>query len=159
LKLRTVCVLVAIALLLAGCSMSFNINTSSSVSPSSSATTRPGEIAVTITYPGNYVPAMNVYAVRVDKSQSPLVLQTNQSNTIVMAVFRDVPPGTYHVLAYNPDPALANVRGGYTRAVLCGGTAGCIDHTMVDVVVAPGAQVKVIIGDYFAESIPLQPPQ
>lgn len=102
---------------------------------------------------------MDVYALRVDEPQSPLVLETQQSSTVVMAVFDSVPPGVYHVLAYNPDPSLKNVRGAFTRAVVCGETANCIDHSLVDIHVGPGQEVTgVVIGDYFASSIPARPP-
>jgi hypothetical protein len=75
---------------------------------------------------------------------------------LVQATFNSVPPGRYHLLAYKDDNP--DIRAEYTRAVPCGLAASCIDHTLLDVVVGPGQDVRDIeITDYYSQSIPAEP--
>jgi hypothetical protein len=47
-----------------------------------------------------------------------------------------VPPGTYHVVAYIGDSRTGP--GLYSQYVLCGLRASCTDHTLIEVTVAAG---------------------
>jgi len=50
-----------------------------------------------------------------------------------------VPPGTYHVVAYiRTDTRATSGAGLYSQFVLCGLRAGCSDHTLIEVTVAAG---------------------
>lgn len=50
----------------------------------------------------------------------------------------EVPPGTYHVVAYIADRTRDTTPGLYSRFVLCGLRASCSDHTLIEVTVAAG---------------------
>jgi hypothetical protein len=52
----------------------------------------------------------------------------------------NVPLGRYRVLAYRSE----NFAGGYTRAVPCGLTINCVDHTLIPVDVAARQHVTGI---------------
>lgn len=58
-----------------------------------------------------------------------------------------VPVGTYHIVAYTS----SGLAGGYTAAVPCGLTAGCTDHSLLDVNVTSNARVTGInVSDWYA---------
>ena len=94
-----------------------------------------GGLAGNIQYPAGAIPAMNIVAFSVDKPSVyySIVTQPGQS-----AFSMSLPPGQYFLVAYTVGGGgfPANVAGGYTKAVLCGLTASCKDHSLIPVQVS-----------------------
>ncbi len=90
-----------------------------------------------VCYPSNYIPAMTVYIQPVGEDQVYEVAIAEGQTTYRA----EVPPGQYYVYAWLPDFSQS---GSYSQAVVCGLTAGCDDHTLLPVNVAPGQTVTGI---------------
>lgn len=165
---RSVTVLALLALSLASaCSASASVNFGNTPTPNAapaSANPSPtpllGAIQGEAGYPGPFVPPLHIYAVKVDRVQHAVRVDTQASPLAVLTQFRidAVPAGTYHLLAYAPDhPRHA---AGYTRAVLCGLAAGCAFHALVPVPLDAGQVVTgVKVTDWYAPpgSLPPEP--
>lgn len=107
----------------------------------------PGSAEGTLGYPSEMIPRLLVYAINVNDPSKPHVLET-EPNTPKF-IMNGLPPGTYHFVAYlqsNPDQ-----RGGYSKAVPCGLSVNCTDHSLIDVKVEAGQTVQnVDIKDWYA---------
>lgn len=100
--------------------------------PPVTATPEPGSISGALSYPSEFIPPLRVAAFRVDGQYYRYVdTMQNQSAYQITGLV----PGLYHVVAYTMDGLLA---GGYTRAVPCGLSVDCTDHSLIDVEVKPG---------------------
>ncbi len=91
-----------------------------------------GSISGTLSYPSQFIPPLRIVAFRVDGSGYRYVDTLENQTTYQIS---GLTPGTYHVVAYTRDGALA---GGYTQMVLCGLRVECTDHTLIGVEVVPG---------------------
>jgi hypothetical protein len=97
-----------------------------------------GGISGALNYPGSSIPPMHVVAFRYGSESYTLVTTSAGQSTYEID---GLPAGTYWVIAYTiggngfPD----QLPGGYTRAVPCGLSVNCTDHTMLDVPVQAGA--------------------
>lgn len=109
-----------------------------------------GLIAGEVGYPAGYRPELEVYAIDTSDPErwysvtapgftgpdtgpaTPPPPDTGKRYAI------EVPPGTYHVVAYIADRARGTSPGLYSRYVLCGLRASCTDHTLIEVTVAAG---------------------
>jgi hypothetical protein len=71
----------------------------------------------------------------------------------------EVPPGTYHLVAYIADRTRDTSPGLYSRYVPCGLRATCTDHTLIEVTVAAGeTRNDVDPSDwYYQEGTPYPP--
>lgn len=109
------------------------------------ATPEPGSISGALSYPSEFIPPLRVAAFRVDGQYYRYVdTMQNQSAYQITGLV----PGLYHVVAYTLDGFFA---GGYTRAVLCGLSVECTDHSLVDVEVKPGQDTpNVNPADWYA---------
>lgn len=115
-----------------------------------------GTIAGQITYPGESVPALRIYAIAVDgKMHRSVTTPTDQRKFTI----EDIPVGRYHVVAYRYEkkegqpPAVA-----WTRAARC--VKGPCDHSLVTVnVVAARTADGVLLADWYvpAEILPPDP--
>ena len=83
-------------------------------------------------YPSEYIPGMKIVAFEKDGSSWYWIISPAYSSEYTI---ENLPPGVYYVVAYNLE---FDIAGGYTKAVICGLTDGCNDHTLVDVVVESG---------------------
>lgn len=103
----------------------------------------PGTISGSLSYPSESIPPLAVVFFNQDDG-TWWWIGTAQNQ---MSYQMTVPPGTYHVVAY----ASGDFAGGYSAAVPCGLSAGCTDHSLLDVVVAPNTDVTGIDpGDWYA---------
>ncbi len=107
----------------------------------------PGTISGDLSYPSEYLPPMKVVAFRVDNGQLTgdyKLIET--TGDVGVYVITGLEPGTYWVVAYsNENPGQATtLGGGYTRAVPCGLTVECEDHSLIDIVVNSGSIVTDI---------------
>jgi hypothetical protein len=125
--------------------------------PTPSPTPALGSISGSLMYPAEVLPALAIYAFNTSDAHQYYHVQTvaGQSTYSISGL----PSGTYHVVAYSSagDPGLA---GGYTRAVPCGLSASCSDHSLIDVAVHPGEAVADIgPNDWYAPAgdFPPQP--
>jgi len=111
----------------------------------STASAAAGSISGQLSYPSEFIPPLRVVAFRLGTTDT-FSLNTVQNQTTYELA--NLPVGTYHVVAFTPDGALA---GGYSRAVPCGLTAACTDHSLIDVSVNVGqATVDINPADWYA---------
>jgi hypothetical protein len=107
-----------------------------------------------LVFPGSQVPSLKIFAVRVGGAGYCYVITSTNQRTYTIA---GLPPGRYQVLAYHIT-AQGTVRAGYTKAVACGLTAACDDHSLVAVSVAEGQAVTGINpNDYYTQDVPPPP--
>ncbi len=103
----------------------------------STPTLATGNISGNLNYPASSIPAMYVTAYQVGTQNYQFVITMAGQNTFQIDGLN---PGTYHVVAYtvgsNGFPTA--MPGGYTKAVPCGLSANCMDHTLIDVTVKAG---------------------
>lgn len=105
-----------------------------------------GNIAVTVGYPSEGIPPLEVYAFRKEDDTHVLV-KTKQNQSTVS--FENMPLGTYTFVAYPQDTA--KLAGGYTKAVPCGLLATCTDHSLIEVEIEEGTNfTQVEIKDWYA---------
>jgi hypothetical protein len=104
-----------------------------------------GTIEGTVTFPGQLVPAMTVYAAELDATRvHTLQLARGQSNFAV-----EVPPGRYVVFLAPNAPGAPYIYGAFTHYSLCaprGVDGRCEDHALVPVAItakAPRSAVSV----------------
>jgi uncharacterized protein YecT (DUF1311 family) len=113
-----------------------------------------GSISGVISSPGDYVPALRVYAIGLDgKTHRVVVTEQNQTKFTI----EDVPAGKYHVVGY-PDwrNGLAQKSVGWTRAAQC--VKGPCDHAPIPVNVAAGKPSDgVLLADWYAPAGRLPP--
>ncbi|MEJ5224713.1 MAG: hypothetical protein WHV44_09680 [Anaerolineales bacterium] len=104
--------------------------------PVSSST---GSISGSLGYPSDVIPPLRVVAYRLGTEEYYYVQTRLEQSTYQID---NLPPGTYHVIAYVNDPQgqfMPGMAGGYTAAVPCGLLAECTDHSLLEVVVNAGA--------------------
>jgi hypothetical protein len=130
---------IAASLLIAGCGQP-----APEASPSPQAST--GAITGALGYPSNFVPALSVYAIKIDQGSQPAWLVKTQPNAPAYTI-RNLPPGVYNVFAY-ASPGFA---GGYTNAVPCGLSISCTDHRLIAVSITAGKTVGgADVRDFYA---------
>lgn len=93
-----------------------------------------GSIRGRLGYPSEYIPPLRVVAFDVF-SQDYFFIETELNQTEYQ--MDDLPPGTYHVIAYVID-AESDFGGAYSQFVTCGLNVDCTDHSLIDVYVYPG---------------------
>jgi LysM repeat protein len=113
-----------------------------SISHLQSAST--GLISGELSFPGERIPALTIFAIRIDNGKNTFYsIETgeDQSNYSIR-----VDPGVYQLLAYAGEFA-----SGYTQSVKCGMDAQCQDHSLSSVVVEAGAVLTAVdILDWYA---------
>ncbi len=105
-----------------------------------------GSISGALGYPSSGIPPLAVYAISKDdpKRFSFVLTNLNQNNYAI----KDLAPGIYVVVAYVTDSKLS---GGWTKAVPCGLSVSCTDHSLTPVTVKSGENVTGIdIKDWYA---------
>jgi len=108
-------------------------------------TVEPGSISGRLSYPSEFIPPQRVVAFQVNGYNYRYV-DTMQNQNIYHIT--GLAPGIYHVVAYILGGGLA---GGYTQAVPCGLSVGCVDHSLIDVTVEAGKDTPYINpGDWYA---------
>jgi hypothetical protein len=114
-----------------------------------------GNLGGKLSFPGEAIPPLRIVAFLVENgvwTKSYQFVDIVNKDTYQI---NDLRPGKYWIVAYlvsekQGNPVLA---GGYTKAVLCGLSVDCTDHTLVQVEVKPGETVlNIDPGDWYAES-------
>ncbi|MGB7874424.1 MAG: hypothetical protein WBL25_08560 [Anaerolineales bacterium] len=104
-----------------------------------------GSVTGSLSYPSEFIPPLRVFAFQVG-SQTYYFVDTLRDQSTYQ--FGDLPAGYYKVVAYTLDGKLA---GGYTKAVPCGLSVNCTDHTLIEVPVNVGQVVTgVDPADWYA---------
>lgn len=111
-------------------------------------TSRPvGGISGALSYPSSNIPPLRVVAFNI--STGEYYWQNTTLNQSFYS-FNDLPVAVYHVLAYLIDNPSDDLIAGYSNAVLCGLTVACTDHSLIDVTVVQGTEVKnVDVTDWY----------
>lgn len=107
-----------------------------------------GKIEGKLGYPSEGIPELTVVAFDTldEKKYFMVDTQVNQSSFTIL----NVDPGSYFVVAYAKNDKTS---GSYTKAVPCGLSVECTDHTMIDVIVNPGETVTgIAVTDWYAPS-------
>ncbi len=124
--------------------------TETPAAPSATVASTPGSISGNLTYPADTMPALYVVALQVGTlTYQYVITQPGQSTYEI----DNLPPGSWNIIAYTVGGGgfPAGFAGGYTKAVPCGLATECADHSLIDVVVAPGQHVTDINpGDWYA---------
>ncbi len=109
----------------------------SQVQPTVASNAKTGNISGNLNYPGPSIPAMYVAAYRYGSESYKFVITNAGQNTFEID---DLDPGTYWVIAYTVGGSgfPIGLPGGYTKAVLCGLSVNCTDHTLINVDVKAG---------------------
>jgi len=104
-----------------------------------------GTIKGTLGYPAEGIPPLEVYALSTTDNSKFFFIKTSQNQNSFE--IEDVDPGTYYVLAYSE----SNFAGGWTKAVPCGLSVDCNDHSLIEVEVIAGKTTSgVEIKDWYA---------
>ena len=105
--------------------------------PAPSATLSTGSISGNLNYPGPSIPAMYVAAYHYGTEAYKVILTTPGQSTYKID---ELDPGNYWVIAYTVGGGgfPAQFPGGYTKAVPCGLSVTCTDHTLILVPVSAG---------------------
>ena len=114
------------------------VSHATSAIPSAAATLSgaTGSLTGTLSYAADSLPPMYVTAFQVGtQSYRYVITKAGQTSFEI----DDLPAGKYHVVAYTIGGGgfPAGLAGGFTKAVTCGLTASCTDHSLVDVEVKP----------------------
>lgn len=110
-----------------------------------------GTVAGKICYPSEFIPAMTAYFMAAASGEyTELLIAENQSDYQI-----DLLPGQYIAFAYTAD----ELGGSYSRAVPCGLSVDCPDHTTLAFEVRAGETTSgVDICDWYSpESVPPRP--
>jgi len=107
---------------------------------------RRGKIVGKLGYPSEGIPQLTVYAFDTLNEKKYYFIETKENQTEF--TIPNVDPSSYFVVAYAKN---YNISGSYTKAVPCGLSVECTDHTMIDVIVHPGETVTGIeVRDWYA---------
>lgn len=116
-----------------------------------------GSIEGSLGYPSEQIPPLEVYALDTKDASNFFKVKTEQNQGTY--VIDKVKPGTYHVVAY-PQGQGSGFTGGYSKAVPCGLSVICTDHSLIPVEVKSGQSTKGIDPkDWYApeNSFPAKP--
>jgi hypothetical protein len=110
-----------------------------------------GAISGRVGYPSDFIPALALFAIRVDDPSAYRVLHTQRvppgSRAYTMAA---VEPGIYSVVAFVEGQG-SPLEGAYTAAAACGLGASCTDHSLSRVTVRAGETVTGIdVTDWYS---------
>ena len=108
-----------------------------------------GTIAGTLGYPSQGIPPLEVFAI--NASDNSVYFKTVTAVNQQTFTIDGIAPGVYVVVAYPLDTdALA---GGYTKAVACGLSVECTDHSLIQVAVTAGqSESGIEVKDWYAPS-------
>lgn len=119
--------------------------------PSENTEENPGSIIGALSYPSEFIPSQRVMAFNINTGYYYYTETKQNQNTFRID---GLPPGDYHVVAYlnsSDSGGGPNLSAGYSQAVLCGLSAECTDHSLVDVHVNAGRDtVEINPVDWYA---------
>jgi uncharacterized protein YecT (DUF1311 family) len=114
-----------------------------------------GNITGTITYPGESVPALRIYAFTTDGRALKMIETPKNETKFVLA---DLPVGRYHIVAFPYEKQGSIEAVAWTKAAHC--IKGPCDHALVPVTVTAAATAEgVLLSDWYVprELLPIDP--
>ncbi len=109
--------------------------------------TNKGKIEGTLGYPAEDIPPLEIYAFDVSDKSKYFMIKTFQNQA--QFTIKDLDPGSYYVVAY--PIKYGGLSGAYSKAVDCGLSVECTDHSLVSVKVSAGeTAVGVEVKDWYA---------
>ncbi len=118
-----------------------------------------GTVTGNLSYPSEFIPPMRVVLFGLNDGKAYFVDTAYGQGSYAI----DVPAGSYYVVSYSYQGVPGRTgqvdsysygpgsfAGGYSKAVLCGLTVDCTDHTLIAVNVAVGQTVAVNPTDWYA---------
>jgi len=109
-----------------------------------------GTISGQLSYPASSIPPLRVTAYRVDDGSASYTDTAAGQSTYEI----ELPEGDYYIVAYSIGGGgfPSGLAGGYTKAVPCGLSVDCSDHTLIAVTVVANTTVTDINpGDWYAD--------
>lgn len=110
-----------------------------------------GSITGGLDYPAEWTPPFRIFVFDVANPGVYFSIETSLHDRTYQ--MDNIPPGTYHVVAYTigGDGYPEGLSGGVTKAIACGLTSDCSDHSLIDVEVTAGNVTSgVDIRDWYA---------
>jgi hypothetical protein len=125
------------------------LSLAAAVSLGSGAGALAGTLEGTVTFPGQFISSMTVYASDLDTARVHIVqLRRGQTNFTA-----EIPPGRYVVFLAPNEPGAPNVYGAYTQYSVCAPhehAGECADHALMEVCVGARApHAAVTIDDWY----------
>jgi hypothetical protein len=144
---RKLLLLIPLLVALMGCAVGSTAPTSVTPSATTPAT---GTISGDqLMYPASLIPPLQIYAISKTDSRVNFHVDTVQ-NQMTYSI-TGIAPGTYVVVAYRQGDS-SGLAGGYSKAVPCGLSASCTDHSLIPVDVTAGGTVQNINpNDWYAD--------
>jgi len=107
-----------------------------------------GVVTGTLTFPASAIPPMRVAFFSLDGG-FPSYMDTALGQS---SFSMELPAGKYYVVAYAlpAEGFSGNLAGGYTRAIACGLTADCTDHSLIPVTITVNQTIIVDPADWYA---------
>lgn len=99
-----------------------------------------GAIGGALSYPSEGIPPLVVIAFSMTEPGTFFKVETSQNQGTY--TLENVPEGSYKVVAYPQGDSQTGFSGGYSKAVPCGLSVICTDHSLIAVVVKPGQVTK-----------------
>jgi hypothetical protein len=117
-----------------------------------------GEVIGRLCYPSDYLPKMTVYLKEVNTKKT-YTLTTKEDQEFFR--FIDIPYGKYIAYAYSIENVVTDEYGlkvkssaGFTKAVPCGLTVECVDHTLI--IFNVDSRDTISICDSYGAIVPLE---
>jgi hypothetical protein len=118
-----------------------------------------GNVNGTLCYPSDYIPEMNVYLKNVDNNNIYLANIKEGQKTFK---FKKITSGKYVVYAYTKEKVAQELNGkplkasgGFTKAVPCGLSVECNDHSLIKFEVKKGkTKESISICDWYGAIVP-----
>jgi hypothetical protein len=154
-RMRNTITLISVILFLYSCTSS---NSNQDKNQDSSNNT--SELNGVLCYPSDYyIPEMTVY-LRQTNSDKVYKLTTKENQSLFK--FKDIPFGEYCCYAYTLDSTIEDTNGiktkaigGYTKAVPCGLTIDCNDHTLINFKIdSISSKDTISICDFYGAIVP-----
>ncbi len=119
------------------------------------------ELNGVLCYPSDYIPKMTVY---LKETNSDKVYKLTTTDNQRLFKFTNIPFGDYCAYAYTFDKTLTDTSGietkasgGYTKAVPCGLTVNCNDHTLINFKIDNNISKDTIsICDFYGAIVPTE---
>mgnify|MGYP000855221567 FL=1 len=108
----------------------------------------PGSVSGQLSYPSEMIPALRLVLWNVEDG-TYLTMEVPQDTFEYR--WEDVPAGHYQLVAYLRNADTGGFAGGYSKAVPCGLSVDCNDHSLIVFEVRPGEETSGINpGDWYA---------
>lgn len=156
----TIIITSIITLFLCSCTSNKNNNVTDQ-NTNQNASDKASELNGVLCYPSDYIPKMKVYLMEIN-SDKVYKLTTTENQRLFK--FTNIPFGDYCAYAYTIENTLTEpsgikikASGGYTKAVPCGLSVKCKDHTLINFKIDNSVSKDTIrICDFYGAIVPTE---